>query len=321
MTIITTPFHAASTAEEVVQEIDLAGKRIVITGGASGIGVETARALAGQGAEVTLAVRNLDSGLQAAADITAYTGNKNVQAAVLDLLDKRSIAAFASSWEGPLDVLINNAGVMAIPRLRRTAEGYEEQFAANYLGHFALTAGLHQALAKAHSARIVVVASADPAGDLANCIAFEDIHFQHRPYDPITAYMQSKAATVLLAAGADKRWRQDGIRANALMPGAIATNLQRHIDTDTLKSWGAADADGNRLTVPDGWKTPEQGAATSVLVAASPLLEGVGGRFFIDCRESDIINAQNGHIALDAGNADLLWDTYFPVVSSWLENK
>ncbi|MFB5677886.1 SDR family NAD(P)-dependent oxidoreductase [Paenibacillus terreus] len=317
MGLIRTPFNANTTADEVLAGTDLTGKRMVITGGASGIGLETARALARRGAEVTLAVRNPERGKEAIADITASTGNKNVKAARLDLLDKHSIAAFVSNWSEPLDVLINNAGVMGIPELRLTPEGYEEQFAANYLGHFALAVGLHPALVQAGSARIVSVSSADPSGRLGAPIVFEDIHFTRRTYEPLQAYIQSKAANVLFAVGANSHWGQDGISANSLMPGAIATNLQRHIDRDTLKSWGAADETGKRLSKPVGWKTPAQGAATSVLLAASPLLEGIGGRYFVDCNESEIINHDKGDIALDARNAERLWEMYYPIVSKW----
>lgn len=319
MTLIKTSFNAATSAEEVIDGVDLTGKRMIVTGGASGIGIETARALAGRGAEVTLAVRNPESGRQAAADITASTGNSNIHVAHLDLLDKLSIVSFVTNWSGSLDVLINNAGVMGIPELQKTSEGYEKHFAANYLGHFALAVGFHHALAQTPSARIVSVSSADFSGRLGDPIQFEDIHFSHRPYDPFAAYIQSKAANVLFAVGVNKHWAKEGITANALMPGAIATNLQRYIDIDTLKSWGAADASGNRMSQPEGWKTPEQGAATSVLLAASPLLEGIGGRYFVDCNESDVINNENNDIALNPHNADRLWDMYYPTVSNWFK--
>ena len=147
-TPITTPFTAESTAAEVVDGIDLTGRRAIVTGGASGIGVETARALAGAGASVTLAVRNVEAGERTAAGITATTGNKQVLVARLDLADQASVAAFAAAWDGPLHILINNAGVMAAP-LMRTPEGWEMQFATNHLGHFALATRLHGALAAA----------------------------------------------------------------------------------------------------------------------------------------------------------------------------
>ena len=157
-TPITTPFGAESTAAEVVDGIDLTGRRAIVTGGASGIGVETARALAGAGAEVTLAVRNVEAGERTAADITETTGNKQLLVARLDLADQASVAAFAAQWDGPLHILVNNAGIMASP-LMRTPEGWEMQFATNHLGHFALATRLHGALAAAGSARVVSVSS------------------------------------------------------------------------------------------------------------------------------------------------------------------
>src|SRR4051794_6205549 len=143
-TRITTPFSFASTAAEVLDGIDLTGRRAIVTGGASGIGIETARALAGAGADVTLAVRNRQAGEQTAADITHTTGNDAVHVAPLELVDPDSIAAFVRDWSGPLDILVNNAGVMAIQELTRDARGYEMQFATNHLGHFALALGLHE---------------------------------------------------------------------------------------------------------------------------------------------------------------------------------
>lgn len=295
MTQITTPFGRHSTAAEVVEGIDLSGKRAIVTGAASGIGIETARALAHTGAEVTLAVRNTDAGTQTAADITATTGNQNIHVAPLDLSDRASIAAFIAAWEGPLHILVNNAGVMALPE-QHTPEGWEMQFATNYLGHFALALGLHDALAADGAARIVSVSS---SGHLMSPIVFDDIHFAFRPYDPWLAYGQSKTANILFAVGATTRWFRDGITANALMPGAIATNLQRY--TDGIK------------TPPERQKTPEQGAATSILLATSPLLERIGGRYFEDCNEAVCVTNGNGYMsgvapyALDPNNADRLW--------------
>lgn len=274
---ITTPFTAGSTAAEVVAGVDLTGRRAIVTGGASGIGVETARALASAGAEVTLAVRNTDAGQATAEDIIATTGNKQILVAPLDLADQASVALFVAAWDGPLHILVNNAGVMASPEMR-TPEGWELQFATNHLGHFALANGLHRALAAAGGARVVSVSS---AAHLRSPVVFEDIHFLERPYEPWAAYGQSKTANVLFAVEASKRWAGDGITVNSLMPGAIRTNLQRHVTDEELQRLRA---ESGPTTV--AWKTPEQGAATSVLVATSPLLEGVGGRYFEDCNEA-----------------------------------
>jgi NAD(P)-dependent dehydrogenase (short-subunit alcohol dehydrogenase family) len=277
MSLITTPFGAESTAAEVIEGLDLTGKRVIVTGGASGIGVETARALAGVGASVTLAVRNLQAGAATAADITTTTGNKNVHVGALDLSDQKSVAAFVAEWDGPLHILVNNAGVMASP-LMRTLEGWEMQFATNHLGHFALATGLHDALAAAGGARIVSVSS---SAHLRSPIVFDDIHFNQREYEPWSAYGQSKTANVLFGVEGSKRWAADGITVNALMPGGIRTNLQRYVSEEDLNRLRAAAG-----SEPPQWKTPEQGAATSVLLATSPLLDGVGGRYFEDCNEA-----------------------------------
>jgi NAD(P)-dependent dehydrogenase (short-subunit alcohol dehydrogenase family) len=301
-TRITTPFDAQSTAAEVIAGIDLTGHRAVVTGGASGIGVETARALASAGAEVTLAVRNTDAGRATAEDITASTGNKQIHVAPLDLADQRSVTAFVADWDGPLHILVNNAGVMARPEMR-TPEGWELQFATNHLGHFALAAGLHAALTAAGGARVVSVSS---SAHRRSPVVFEDIHFRERAYEPWLAYGQSKTANVLFAVEATKRWADDGITVNALMPGGIRTNLQRHISEEELGRMRAA-AGVNASS----WKTTEQGAATSVLVATSPLLDGVGGRYFEDCNQAadDPRDGRYGvaAYALDPENAARLW--------------
>jgi NAD(P)-dependent dehydrogenase (short-subunit alcohol dehydrogenase family) len=296
MTRIVTPFGFQSTAAEVVEGVDLSGRRAVVTGAASGIGVETARALAGAGAEVTLAVRDLEAGRRVAGDIGASTGNRAVRAAALELTDRASIATFVSAWDGPLHVLVNNAGVMASPETR-TAEGWELQFATNHLGHFALATGMRDALAAGAPARIVSVSS---SAHQVSPVIFDDLHFSFRPYDPWAAYGQSKTANVLFAVGVTERWGGDGITSNSLMPGAIATNLQRH--------------SGGVKTPPEERKTPEQGAATSVLLATSPLLDGIGGRYFFDCNEAEVVSHRTDDMsgvapyALDRANAERLWE-------------
>ena len=296
MTRITTPFGHQSTAAEVVAGIDLSGRRAVVTGASSGIGVETARALARTGAGVTLAVRDVEAGRRVAADLAATTGNRNVDVARSSSpIGRRSTRSPPGG--GPLHILVNNAGIMAPPE-QYTREGWELQFATNHLGHFALALGLHGALAADGSARIVSVSS---SGHMLSPVIFDDLHFAFRPYDPWLAYGQSKTANVLFAVGASARWRGDGITANALMPGAILTRLQRHIG-------------GGLVTPPERQKTVEQGAATSVLLATSPLLEGIGGRYFVDCNEAAPVTQRTGDMrgvapyALDGENADRLWE-------------
>jgi NAD(P)-dependent dehydrogenase (short-subunit alcohol dehydrogenase family) len=304
MTLVTTPFGFGSTAAEVAADVSLTGKRVVVTGASSGIGIETARALAGAGAEVTLGVRNVEAGEKTAAEIRSSTGNSAVLVRRLDLSDQGSLRTFVADWEGPLHILVNNAGIMALPTLERTPEGWEMQFATNFLGHFALTVGLHRALAAAHGARIVSVSS---SGNLIAPVIFDDLHFDFLPYDPLVAYGQSKTACALLAVEATRRWAKDGIVANALNPGAIATNLQKHT--------------GGLKTPPERRKTPQQGAATSVLLAASPLLEGIGGRYFEDCNEATTVPKRPAdwmgvaHYALDPANAERLWNISLGLIS------
>ena len=303
---ITTPFGEFSTADEVAEGIDLTGRRAVVTGASSGIGVETARTLAGHGAAVTLAVRDTAAGERVAADIRAGAPDARVDVRPLELGDRTSIAAFVDAWEGPLDLLVNNAGVMALPELVLTADGLETQFATNHLGHFALATGLHLALAAARGARVVAVSS---AAHLRCPVLFDDLAFAFVPYDPFLAYGQSKTANVLFAVEATRRWTDDGIAVNAVMPGGITTGLQRYVDTEALararRDAGASDV----------MKTPEQGASTSVLLAVSPLLEGIGGRYFEDCHEATVIGGRSesdgrhgvAPFALDPENAARLW--------------
>ncbi|MFD8493506.1 SDR family NAD(P)-dependent oxidoreductase [Amycolatopsis sp. NPDC059657] len=294
---LSTNFGFASTAAEVVEGIDLTGRRAIVTGGASGIGVETARALAGAGAEVTLAVRNVDAGNRVADEI-----GKGVLVAHLDLGDQASVASFTAGWDGPLDILVNNAGVMATPETR-TPEGWELQFATNHLGHFTLAKGLHRALAAADGARVVSVSS---SAHLRSGVVFDDIHFREREYEAWSAYGQSKTANVLFAVEATRRWADDGITVNALMPGSIQTALQRHVDPDEIARLRAAA--GAELRP---WKTTEQGAATSVLLATSPLLDGIGGKYFEDCNEAEPNQPGSPRgvaaYALDPEAAERLW--------------
>lgn len=301
---ITTPFDAASTAADVVAGVDLGGRRAVVTGATSGIGRETARALASAGAEVTLAVRNTEAGEEAAREISAATGNPDVLVAPLELADRRSVRAFVGAWQGPLHILVNNAGIMATPELR-TAEGWEMQFATNHLGHFGLTTGLHDALAAAGRARVVNVSS---VGHVNGEVLFDDPVFARHPYDPWAAYSQSKTANVLFAVGIARRWAADGITGNALNPGRIAsTGLSRSADPAALPPQSFDPAGTTGVSVKD----VPQGAATSVLLAASPLVEGVTGRYFEDCQEAGPftpgVRRGVAAYALDPAKADRLW--------------
>jgi NAD(P)-dependent dehydrogenase (short-subunit alcohol dehydrogenase family) len=275
---ITTPFGFETTALEVVEGVDLSGRRAVVTGGASGIGVETVRALAAAGAEVTIAARNVEAGRKVAAELSAATGNDRIFVAPLELTSQDSVQEFVRSWDGPLHLLINNAGVMATP-LTRTPEGWELQFATNHFGHFTLTLGLFNSL-RAEGARVVNVSS---SAHLMGDVVFDDIHFERREYDRWQAYGQSKTANVLFGVEAGKRWAGEGITMNALMPGGILTALQRHITQEDLEERRRLRGTAGK---PMQLKTPEQGAATTLVLAVSPLVEGRSGLYFEDCEEA-----------------------------------
>ncbi|CAM5691225.1 SDR family NAD(P)-dependent oxidoreductase [Streptomyces chartreusis] len=310
MTLTTTPFGMRATATEVLDGMDLSGRRMIVTGGSSGLGVETVRALADAGAQVTIATRNPED---AKPLLDAFP---QTRAVALDLADLGSVRGFCHAWSGPVDAVIANAGVMMLPTRQVTAQGWEMQLATNYLGHFALAQGLHSALREAENPRVVVVSS---GAQLRAGFDFDDPQFERHPYDPFLAYAQSKTADVLLAVGISRRWAKDGITANACAPGWIHTNLARHLDKATLQSLGAMDPDGNLIT-PDYYKTPAQGAATTVLLAASPLLNGVTGRYFEDNQESEAVDggpdvmAGVAKWAVDPAAADRLWDYALPVI-------
>jgi NAD(P)-dependent dehydrogenase (short-subunit alcohol dehydrogenase family) len=238
-----------------------------------------------------------------------------VTAAPLELTDYASIDAFVTAWDGPLDILVNNAGVMAIQELTLTDRGDEMQLATNHLGHFALALGLHDALAAAGNARIVSVSS---SGHLRSPVIFDDLDYAFRDYDPFGAYGQSKTANVLFAVEATRRWAEDGITANALMPGGIATNLQRHVGGSEYMKQAVERFRNSGVRL----KTPGQGAATSVLLATYPALEGVGGRYFDDCNEAKVIHRREpdtisgvAPYALDPANAERLWEVSLGLIA------
>jgi NAD(P)-dependent dehydrogenase (short-subunit alcohol dehydrogenase family) len=257
---------------------------------------------------VTIAARRLDEAERAVAELKRAMPESRLHVRRLDLADLTSVKEFAESWNEPLHVLVNNAGVMAIPELQRTAQGREMQFATNYLGHFALTLGLRPHLAKANGARVVSVAS---TGNLFAPVVWDDPDFRFIPYDPLLAYGQSKTACILMSVGMTKNWANDGITSNALNPGAIATGLQKHT--------------GGLRTPEHLRKTIEQGAATSVLLAGSPLVEGISGRYFDDCQEAPVVDERGlgpfkgvARYAVDPENAFRLWEMATRMVSSTL---
>ncbi|GAB3825961.1 SDR family NAD(P)-dependent oxidoreductase [Kribbella italica] len=293
--LITTPFTASSTADDVLEGVDLRGLRAIVTGASSGIGAETARALAAAGAQVTLAVRTP----------APSTGKR------LDLADRASVRRFVETWDGPLHLLVNNAGLVT-GGLERTAEGWELQFATNHLGHFALATGLHDALARGAAdrgeSRIVAVSS---TAHMRSAVDFDDLHFVRRTYDPQLAYAQSKTANSLFAVEATRRWAGDGIVANAVNPGGVATGLQRNFTTAQRESLAAAEAAG-----VFAYKTVAQGAATSIVAAVAPEFARTGGHYLDDAQEAYTVGndaelADHPHgvkeWALDPALAECLW--------------
>ena len=301
---LNSPFGYRSTAREVIAGIDLTGQTALVTGGYSGLGTEVVRSLAGAGAHVIVGARRPDAALN---DLAGIDGQISVLP--LDLSDPSSIDAFAQSVAGVTDrieIQINNAAIMANP-LTRDPRGYESQFATNHLGHFQLTARLWPLLAKSGKARVVSVSS---VGHQRIGLDLNDINFERRDYDKWTAYGQAKSANALFALELDRLGQSAGVRAFSVHPGGIITPLQRNLTMDEQVKMGWFDADGNLNPI---FKTTQQGAATSVWCAVSPLLEGEGGVYCEDCNIGKMVdeNTPRGSGVLphirDAALATALW--------------
>lgn len=323
-----TGFTAASTAGDVLKGIDLSGTNVVVTGGHTGLGLETTRALSKAGASVTVGARNPDRAA------VALAGIERVELGQLDLVDPASIDAFATRYldsARPLHILVNNAGIMGGP-LVRDARGYESQFATNHLGHFQLTLGLLPALRAAHGARVVNVTS---GGHRLSDIRWDDPHFTDG-YDEmgLLGYGQSKTANVLFAVELDRRRAEAGIHGYAVHPGVVATTslgpvraegepMPPWLSTEQQQAMGLLDESGTPVNDPDHeLKTVEQGASTSVFAATSPLLADLGGVYLMDNdvsplgipqpidfdgRQEDISSTVVPH-ALDPESARRLWE-------------
>ncbi len=308
-------FGRDSTAADVIAGIDLRGKTAMVTGGYSGLGLETVRALASAGAAVVVPARRPEHALEvlAEAGIPAGTAAGEVSVAGLDLAEQSSVKEFAAAFLGPegtgrsLDILINNAAIMASPE-RRVGPGWESQFATNHLGHFALTNLLWPALSAGTGARVVSLSS---TGHKISPVRFDDINFE-TGYNKWTAYGQAKTANALFAVQLDALGRDAGVRAFAVHPGGIMTELQRHLPREEMIAAGWMDEDGK---VDARFKTPAQGAATSVWAATSPALEGMGGVYCEDCDIAEPtlegspearIRGVNAH-AVDRADAARLW--------------
>jgi len=307
---ITSPFGPGSTAREVVAGHDLSGLTAIVTGAATGIGVETARALAEAGAHVVIAARKPDLAATVISDIDR-TAQGRTEFEMLDLSDLASVNQFADRWaDRPLDILINNAGVMACP-LDRTKDGLEMQLGTNHFGHFLLATRLSSALiagsqASGRPSRVVSLSS---IGHVRSDIRWEDPHFRQGGYEKWTAYGQAKTANALFAVGFDNHFRGQGVRANAVMPGGIMTPLQRHLPIEEQRAMGWLDENDQPVT---GFKSTEQGASTSVWAAVGTELEDVGSLYLEDCAQAVPWSAESPRAgvmayALDPESAERLW--------------
>ncbi len=301
-------FGLRSTPADVIGDADLSGVFAVVTGGYSGLGLETTRGLARAGADVMVPARRPDHAKEVLSGLDELAGSITVEE--MDLSDLASVRRFADGMRATgraIDILINNAAIMACPEAR-IGDGWESQFATNHLGHFVMTNELWPLLAAEGGARVVSLSS---TGHKLSPMRWDDVHFT-TDYDKWVAYGQAKTANCLFAVGLDARGEAHDVRAFAIHPGGIMTELQRHLPQEEMIAMGWMDAEGN---VNEMFKTPEQGAATSVWAATSPLLDGHGGVYCEDC---DVANPAdldgpmarflgvNNH-AIDADEADRLW--------------
>jgi NAD(P)-dependent dehydrogenase (short-subunit alcohol dehydrogenase family) len=302
--IMTQTFGATSTADEVLEGIDLAGKRVLVTGVSAGIGVETARALAAHGASVVGAARELGKARAATGEV------RGLALVALDLGSLASVRASADALvaEGtPFDLVIANAGVMGPPK-GTTVDGFETQFGTNHLGHFVLVNRVAPLLKP--GARVVVLSS---LGHRHSDVDLDDLNFERTPYDPLLAYRRSKTANVLFAVEFDRRHRARGVRATAVHPGTIQTELGRHMTPEAVQQLIATINASQAAGAPAfAWKTIPQGAATSVWAGAVAPADAVGGRYCEDCHVAEVIEdpairAGVRGYALDPDRARALW--------------
>ena len=305
----TSGFSATSTTDDVLAGIDLTGRRYLVTGASGGLGLETSRALASKGAIVVMAARDHLKNETAAAGIRAAHPDAQLESLILDLGSLTSVRAAAAEFMSrnvSLHGLILNAGIMATP-LGHTVDGFEQQFGVDHLGHFLLARDLLPRLVESAPARVVVLSS---AGHRMGDIDFDDVNFERRDYEPFVAYGAAKTCNVLHAVEIDRRYRDRGVRAFAVHPGVIHTELSRYMTEETLTSLITRLSE--RPTAM-AWKSPEQGAATSVWAATSALLDGRGGEYCEDCNVSEVVpddELDDGGVAaraVDPARASALW--------------
>lgn len=300
-------FGAESTADEVLGDIDLSGKRVLITGVSAGLGIETARALLARGAHVIGAARDLDKARRATAGIEGWGTLDLIELDLAALASVRAVTDKLNARGDTFDAVIANAGVMAVAEKRCTADGFEMQFGTNHLGHFLFVnriAGLIK-----DSGRLVNLSS---AGHRYADINLDDPNFERTEYTPFGSYGRSKTANILFAVEFDRRHRGRGVRATALHPGAIHTELTRHMSAAELEamieSLSASQPAGEAFQ----WKTIPQGAATSVWAGFVADAGAVGGRYCEDCHVAELspgpgIRKGVQAYAIDPGNAEALW--------------
>ena len=293
-------FGAKSEPTEVLKDIDLEGKVAMVTGGYSGIGLETTRALKEAGARVIVPARRKDVAKSALSGIVESEDILN-----LDLADPSSAQSFVNEFvdsDMSLDILINNAAVMACPQMP-TKEGWDLQFAVNHIGHFIITKGLLRAMSSSGS-RIVTLSS---TGHKLSGIQWEDVHFEES-YDKWKAYGQSKTAASLLAVEISERMKDEGIKTYSVHPGGIFTPLQRHLEKEEMIALGWLGEDGELSEMAAAnFKSPTQGASTSLWCATSPMLEEVSGVY---CENCDVaVRQEDGPMARYIGVADWAVDT------------
>jgi NAD(P)-dependent dehydrogenase (short-subunit alcohol dehydrogenase family) len=303
-------FHAKSTGSDVLSDIDLSGKTAIVTGGYSGIGLEAVRCLAGQGARIVVPVRSPKKAKENLAEVKG-----DVTTAPMDLADLASVRRFAEAMRDSLpgvDLLINNAGIMACPEAR-VGPGWESQFGVNHMGHFALTQALFPLLTKTPGARVVALSS---AAHKMSDILWDDIQFAHSDYDKWRAYGQAKTANALFANGLSRRLRDHGGLAFSVHPGGIFTPLQRHLPKEEMIALGWLGEDGAPSEMAkQGFKTPEQGASTTLWAATSPDLENKPGVYCENCdiaalTDPDSPTARYAGVAVHAcsdESAERLW--------------
>ncbi|CAM3522148.1 SDR family NAD(P)-dependent oxidoreductase [Paenibacillus lupini] len=299
-------YGSETTAKEIIAGQELRGKTAIVTGGHGGIGLETTRALVEAGATVIVGARNVEHAREILAPLP------NVEVIRLDLMDPNSVDEFATEFlksDRALDLLILNAGVSFPPEIK-DARGYDTHFATNYLGHFQLTNRLWETLKRSGNAQVISLSS---IGHMTGPIDFEDLHFTKRPYDKNISYGESKTACSLFAIELDQRGQAFGIRAFAVHPGAILSGLVRHLSNEDLAAWGVTRKEDGTYSSSGGFKTVEQGAATSVWCAVSPMLNGKGGVYCEDCDIAEAVSAdsqlQRGvrPWAIDPASAKKLW--------------